>query len=213
MINTLVLAIALVSQDKPVDIPKAQLPKAAECIVCTTNGAGHEQEKPAAGVTYKGKSYYFCHTKEVAEFKKDPDAWVPLPLPRAMSKFELPDTTGKVWNAEAFKDKVVLIDFWATWCAPCKKVKSMAAELAKKHPTLTVLSVSIDEKRADLDKFLGKEKFDGPVLHDSMKVWADWRVRSIPALFLVKDGQVVGQWAGVPEKSELAAAVEAAVKR
>ena len=213
MLNTIFLAVALFAQDKPTDIPKAQLPKAAECIVCTSKGAGHEEEKPAAGVMYKGKAYYFCNTKEVAEFKKDPDAWVPLPLPRAMAKFDLADLDGKVWNADAFKNKVVLIDFWATWCGPCKQVKPMVADQAAKHKSLVVLSVSIDEKKADLDKFLAKEKFVGPVLHDTKQVWAAWRVKGIPMLFLVKNGHVVAQWTGIPDKKELADAVGAATKR
>jgi thiol-disulfide isomerase/thioredoxin len=212
MFNTLVIAFALLAQDKPVDIPKAQLPKAAECVVCSANGGGHGEEKPAAGVTYKGKSYYFCNTKEVADFKKDPESWTPLPLPRTMAKFDLADLSGKMWNADAFEDRVVLIDFWATWCVPCKQVKQIVAELAKKHAALTVLSVSIDEKRADLDKFLGKEKFDGPVLHDTQKVWSAWRVRAIPAVFLVKNGQVVAQWTGVPDKKGLTTAVESAIR-
>lgn len=212
MLTTLFLTVALIAQNKPTDIPKAQLPKAAECVICSSNGAGHEEEKPIAGVMFKGKAYFFCNASEVKEFKKDPESWVPLPLPRAMAKFDLTDFSGKVWNAEAFKDRVVLIDYWATWCGPCKQVKPMVAELAKKHAALSVLSVSIDEKKADLDKFLAKQKFDGPVLHDTKQVWAAWRVKSIPALFLVKNGQVIGQWTGVPDKKELSSQVEGALK-
>lgn len=212
MLTTLLLTVALVAQDKPTDIPKAQLPKAAECVVCSAGGAGHEEEKPAAGVMYKGKPYYFCNAKEIAEFKKDPEAFIPLPLPRAMAKFDLADTSGKVWNAEAFKDKVVLIDFWATWCGPCKQVKPMVVELAKKNPSLVVLSVSIDEDKQALDKFLVKEKFVGPVVHDTKQTWSNWRVSAIPALFLVKDGQVVAQWTGVPKKQDLTSTVGAVLK-
>jgi thiol-disulfide isomerase/thioredoxin len=211
MISTLLLTVALFAQDKPTDIPKAQLPKAAECVVCSMNGAGHEEEKPAGGLMYRGKAFYFCNSKEIADFKKDPEAFIPLPLPRAMAKFDLVDLGGKVWNAEAFKDKVILVDFWATWCGPCKQVKPIVAEQAAKHRDLLVLSVSIDEKKADLDKFLAKEKFVGPVLHDTKQVWAAWRVRAIPMLFLVKNGQVIAQWTGVPDKKALASAVETAL--
>lgn len=211
MIATL-FAVVLLTQDKPTDIPKGELPKAAICVVCTANGAGHEEERPAAGVMYKGVAYYFCSSKEVAEFKKDPESWIPLPLPRAMAKFDLVDMGGKTWNPEAFKEKVVLIDFWATWCGPCKQVKPLVAALAKKHKGLTVLSVSIDEKRSELDKFLKKESFDGPVLHDSKQVWAGWRVKAIPAVFLVKNGQVVAQWTGVPDSKEIADSVALAVE-
>lgn len=211
MTNFIFMAFMLVAaQDKPVDIAKTQLPKSALCVVCTANGAGHEEEKPAAGVSYKGIDYYFCNVKEVAVFKKDPEAYIPPILPRPMMKFDLLDTENKLWNAETFKDKIVHIDFWATWCGPCKQVKPMVAELAKKHKNLIVLSVSIDEKKADLEKFLKKEKFVGPVLHDTSQVWQSWKVRAIPALFLVKNGQVIAQWTGVPSKTELTKTIEGA---
>ena len=214
MANVLLLATILVTlQDKPTDIARAQLPKSALCVVCSANGAGHEEEKPAAGVLYKGTAYYFCNKSEVAVFKKDPEADNTQSLPREMAKFGLTDRVGKVWSAEAFKDKVVLIDFWATWCGPCREVKRMVAELAKKHKDLTVLSVSIDENKADLDKFLTKQKFEGPVLHDTRLVWQAWKVRAIPAMFLVKNGQVVAQWTGVPKKKSLTFEVARALKK
>ena len=102
MLTTLLLTVALIAQDKPTDIPKAQLPKAAECVVCSAGGAGHEEEKPAAGVMYKGKPYYFCNAKEIAGFKKDPESFIPLPLPRPMAKFDLVDTYGNVRVCTAF---------------------------------------------------------------------------------------------------------------
>lgn len=206
------VAAFAVAQERPEQIDKKDLPKTAVATFCGTEGKT-ELERPNVGYRYKGKSYYFCDQPATKAFLKDPEGFLPLPLPRPMAKFDLKDLAGKTWTAEAFKDKVVLIDFWATWCGPCKQVKPIIAEQASKHKELVVLSVSIDEKRADLEKFLAKEKFVGPVLHDTAQVWAAWRVKAIPMLFLVKNGQVIAQWTGVPDKKELAAAVESAVKR
>lgn len=195
MINLLFIAA---TQDKPVIIPKAELPKTDQfCTVCEADGNGHGAEKAAAGVRYQGTEYYFCHSNEVAKFIKDPAGYLPPVLPRPAPKFELADTTGTMWNAESMKGKVVLLDFWATWCVPCKEMKPVIERLHKKAgENLTVLSVSIDEKKADFDKFLTKTKFTNPVLFDHAQTWGAWRVRVVPTFFLVKDGKIVEQWSG-----------------
>lgn len=200
-----VFFVALIGiQDVVVDIPKAELPKAEHCVVCTSNGEDHGTEEPVAGVRYKGKSYFFCNAKEVSAFKKDPESYMPPVLPRAMPKFDLTDLTGKVWNEDVLQGKVVLIDYWATWCVPCREMKPIVDRVRNQFldKGFEVLSVSIDEKRADLDKFLKKNKFDNPILHDQKQTWSNWRVRVVPTFFLVKEGQVIAQWSGkVPEKS------------
>lgn len=189
------LTLILAFQDTPKNIVKKDLPKAAECVVCTAKGGGHGMEKPAAGVTYKGKSYFFCDAGEVAGFVKNPDFFLPLTLPMPL-KFDLTDTTGKAWNEEAFKDKLVLVDFWASWCAPCHALKPKIDKIAEANKGLTVLSVSIDEKKEALDKYIAKKPFSNPVIWDNKSTWVDLRVVSIPALFLVKNGQVIAEFRG-----------------
>ncbi|HMS56057.1 MAG TPA: TlpA disulfide reductase family protein, partial [Fimbriimonadaceae bacterium] len=127
---------------------------------------------------------------------------------------KLSDTKGFVWNAEALKGRVVLLDFWATWCGPCKEMKPVLDRVRKDFVTkqFEVLSISIDEKKGDLDKYLTRVKFENPVLHDSGSVWQGWKVRVLPTFFLVKDGQIIDQWSGKVKESVLRTAVEAATK-
>jgi len=197
-------------QDKPEPIAKKDLPKEAECVICTAGGAGHDLEKPAAGVMYKGKAFYFCNAKEIPTFTKNPDFYLPLDLPMAMPEFNLKDYSGAIWNAEAFKGKLVLLDYWATWCKPCLALKPKLDKIRDtyKGKGFEVVSVSIDEKQETLDKFFAKKKWDNPVVRDTNKTWASLRVVAIPALFLVKDGQVVAQFRGEGDPK----AVESAVK-
>lgn len=203
--------LAIGVQDVPQDVAKKDLPKAAECVVCTAKGAGHEEEKPAAGVAYKGKTYYFCNAKEVAEFKKNPDFYTPLELPMALPAFGLKDQSGRVWDAEAFKGKLVLLDYWATWCKPCLALKPKLDKIrdAYRDKGFEMVSVSIDEKPDVLEKFLKKTPFDNPVVHDDKQTWAKLKILAIPALFLVKDGQVVAVYKGSPNVKEIESDVKA----
>ncbi|MGV3617295.1 MAG: redoxin family protein [Fimbriimonas sp.] len=215
MITFLALA-SLARQDTPQDIPKKDLPKAAVCAICSSNGETHGEEKAAGGVRYGGKSYFFCNASEVAEFKKDPEAYVPPVLPRPAAALKASSLDGKAITLEDYAGKVVLIDFWATWCGPCVKAMPEMDKLFKRHADrgFAVLGVSIDEVPKKAVDFQAKRKFAYPILLDDAKEpsWAAWKVKAIPAIFLVdRKGQVVGQWRGKPDQKAIERAVEKAL--
>ena len=206
--------LGCLAQDKPVAIAKKLLPKKAVCVTCSLNGEGHEEEKPAGGLMYKGKAYYFCNIAEVATFKADPEAYMPVILPRPA-----PESLGKMLDGtevalKDYKDKVLLIDFWATWCSPC--VKAMP-EMQKLHNKLadkgfSAIGISIDEEGAKKVKpFQAKRKFTYPILLDTDKespVWKAFGVHGVPALFLVnRKGEIVQQWTGKINQKEVEKAV------
>ena len=207
------LAFGAKAQDKPVELTKKELPKRALCVICSARGSSEGEEKPVSGVRFKGVSYFFCSGKEADEFKKDPESWVPLPLPRPAPKFNLKTLAGSEVSLESLKGKVLLVDFWATWCKPC--IEGMP-ELQKLHDLysekgLTVLGVSIDEKGEKAVKpFISKKKFSYPIAIDTVEkpMWQAFRVKGIPALFLIDgEGRIVRQWLGKPDKKEVAKAV------
>ena len=105
-LDLLLMGPGALAQDTPEDIAKKDLPKKATCVVCASNGEGHGEEKPAAGVRYKGKSYFFCNAREAVTFKQDPEAFMPpvLPRPRTTLPAERPPArryetrTPATWN-------------------------------------------------------------------------------------------------------------------
>ncbi len=206
------------AQNTPTDIPKKELPKKAICAVCAAKGGGEEEEKPASGVRYRGDAYYFCKSSELIEFKKEPDSWVPLPLPRSAPDFKLKTLSDKEVSKDSFKGKILLLDFWATWCKPCVAAMPDLQKLYEKlaGEGLEILGVSIDDKTAKAVKpFIAKGKFSYPIAIDGGEspAWQAYRVKGIPALFLIdKEGKIVKQWLGKPDKKEVEEAVKALLK-
>jgi thiol-disulfide isomerase/thioredoxin len=102
------------------------------------------------------------------------------------------------------KGRVVLLDFWATWCAPCRKSMPDLQALHDKYSArgLTVIGISIDEGGpAKVQRYVRSKKFTYPIVMDDAKdpAWDAYKVKAIPAAFLLdRDGRVVAQWTGAP---------------
>lgn len=212
----ILLGVGAQAQDTPQDIDKKDLPKKAVCILCTQGGEDHGEEKTAAGVRYKGKNYYFCNVAEVKRFKENPEAFMPPVLPRPAPQMLGQKLEGGSVSLADYKDKVVLVDFWATWCAPCVKVMPDMQKLHDKYADrgFAVVGVSIDEEGAEKVKpFLAKKRFTYPILVDTDKntpLWKAFGVHAIPAVFLInRDGQIVQQWTGKVDKKEVEKAITA----
>ena len=110
--------------------------------------------------------------------------------------FVLPDRDEKNFSdIELRRDKkCVLIDFWASWCNPCRKsipsLKEIYKEFADKG--LEIISISIDKKNEDWQKALDEEQFPWPSLIDTKNVSKEkFDVRAVPTFFLVDENGVV----------------------
>lgn len=96
----------------------------------------------------------------------------------------LPDLAGKV----------VIVDFWASWCGPCKKALPVLADLHKEYGSkgVVVVAVSLDEEKADMETFLRKNPLPFTVVRDPKgKLAEQLGIQGIPVSFVLsKDGKV-----------------------
>lgn len=114
---------------------------------------------------------------------------------RAKVDFTLTDLNGKTWSRSSLKGKVVIVNFWATWCPPCRKEMPDLEELVKMFKgELVVLSIS-DEERKVVEPFIAEHKYTFPVLLDpGRKVHEAYKVDSIPKNFIYdREGKLVAQ--------------------
>ena len=192
----------------------AAAPATAICMVCKVKHGEAEAEPVKATRAHDGQSYGFCSEACAKEFRTDPLAYLPPVFPREAPAFALTDLAGATLSLESLKGRVVLLDFWATWCVPCRRSMPALQALHTRFRArgLTVLGVSIDEKAdAKVRKFVQERAFTYPISIDAgaNPAWQAYRVKAIPAAYLIdRDGKVVAQWTGTaPSLDELEARI------
>jgi len=115
--------------------------------------------------------------------------------------FYLEDLQGKKWELKHFKGKVVFLNFWATWCGPCKDEMPSMEELYKqfKDKDFVFLALSVDYAGVKPVKdFIEKHRYTFPVLIDPKCETLDlFEVKGIPTTFLIdKKGIIIGKAIG-----------------
>ena len=97
-----------------------------------------------------------------------------------------------------FKDRVVVVEFWATWCPPCREAIPHLVKLYNKEKSKGLIVIGLtNEKRksAGIDKFVKKMKMNYIVGTGSTS-GQEYGVRGIPHAFVIADGKII--WAGHP---------------
>jgi peroxiredoxin len=110
--------------------------------------------------------------------------------------FTLTDLQGKPWHLRDLRGKVVLVNFWATWCPPCRKEMPDLDALYQKFKDqgFVVLAIS-DEEAAKVSPFVSERKISYPILLDPERKINDlFQVEGIPVSFVYdRSGKMVAQ--------------------
>jgi peroxiredoxin/YHS domain-containing protein len=206
--STIIMLAALVAVLGGLAVePASAAGRKGMCLVCKVTHGEAEEEEVKAVRTHEGRVYGFCSEKCAKAFDADAAAYIPPTFPRPAPAFSLKALDGAPLSNESLKGKVVLLDFWATWCAPCIKSMPELQALHRKYADrgFAVVGISIDEGGpAKVKKFVASKKITYPIALDSEKnpAWDAYRVKAVPAAFLLdRQGRIIAQWTGAPALS------------
>ena len=98
------------------------------------------------------------------------------------------NVTNESFEAEVMNsEKPVLLDFWASWCGPCKMIAPVLHEIADEHPEIKVCKVNVD---------------------DEMKLAMKFGIQSIPTLIVIKNGKATAQSVGFIPQAQILSMLE-----
>lgn len=144
-------------------------------------------------------SVFACALGFAALIGRVPGAHAAPAPPITAASFVLPGREGVV-DLAAFRGKVVYLDFWASWCGPCRASFPWMTHLARTHAadSLVVIAVNLDKDRALADAFLSDHPAGFRVAFDPSGRTAEaYKVSAMPTSFLIgRDGTVLMRHAG-----------------
>jgi thiol-disulfide isomerase/thioredoxin len=133
----------------------------------------------------------------------------------AAPAFALPTAAGDTVGLERLRGKVVYVDFWASWCGPCKRSFPWMNALQRKYggKGLTIVAINVDKKRPDAERFLTQTPAEFTVVFDAPGATpAAYGVKGMPSSYLLDaQGKVVAVESGFRDEraAELVARIDA----
>jgi thiol-disulfide isomerase/thioredoxin len=117
-----------------------------------------------------------------------------------MPAFLVNDISGNPVSTASFKGKVVLLNFWATWCPPCRAEVPVLVDLAARYKDrVQIVGVSLDDGPDEVKQFVKDEGINYPIVMASREIVAEYGgVPALPTLFVVNpDGKIVQKHEGL----------------
>ena len=140
----------------------------------------------------------------------NPAATAKSAMPTEMVGFSLPDTEGKMHDINEWRGKIVVLNFWATWCPPCRAEVPLFVDTQEKFRKqgLVIVGVAIDKKQ-DVANFIDSYFINYPVLvseEDNTELMARYgnRIATLPySVVMDRNGKIIETHAGAYKKDQL----------
>ncbi len=117
----------------------------------------------------------------------------PLQIGSPAPKFTLPDLNGHQVSLDQFKGRIVMVDFWATWCGPCRMTMPLLGNLEREYrDTMTLLAINLQEPKNVVRDYVQKQNINSQVLLDENgSVGEVYGTDSIPMQVLIDKNGIV----------------------
>jgi peroxiredoxin len=148
-------------------------------------------------------------------FGAAPISAAPLPAGTMAPDFARPGLDGRPVSLSGFRGKLVLLDFWASWCAPCiVELPHLIALQKRETGKLQIIGVSMDDARANAFDVVKHYRLNYPVVMGDVvlgKLYGG--VLGLPEVLLIgRDGRIVKSWRGDFKPADVDASAAAALK-
>jgi len=199
--NKLRLAVGLANLSTEGDFGHQTLQEVATTLADTLiqQPAPDEKGQPAAPYVELAQLVRYEHVQTTMDAPPVKEAMAKLEADdqaRQKADFTLTDLHGKSWTLSQLRGKVVLVNFWATWCPPCRKEMPDLEALYNRFKShgLVILAIS-DEELGKVQPFIAERKITYPVMLDpGRKVNEMFQVEGIPKSFVYnREGKLVAQ--------------------
>lgn len=131
--------------------------------------------------------------------------------------FKLHDLTGNEIRLSDFRGKVVLLNFWATWCAPCLREMPLLEKLHQnyKNQDVQIIGIAVVSRTEDIPKTIEATGVTYPILSGNMQVIADYGYfTSIPQSFIIsRDGTIIKEMEGSFDYTDFEKEIRAALTK
>jgi len=108
--------------------------------------------------------------------------------------------SGQAISLADFQGKVIYLDFWASWCGPCRQSLPLYEQMKSEFPAeaFEIVAINLDESRDDAVRFLEDHPVSYTILMDPAgKSASQWQIQAMPTSFLLdSDGRIIRSWAG-----------------
>jgi cytochrome c biogenesis protein CcmG/thiol:disulfide interchange protein DsbE len=159
-------------------------------------------------------SQFYSSEAKSSDYKKS----VKLLSDKKAADFKLKTLDGKEVKLSDYRGKIVIVDFWATWCPPCRKgipdLISLQEEFKK---NLVVIGISLDQENTikDLKPFIENYKINYPVVLGDQKVVNDYGgISAIPTSFIIdQKGNIVDTHVGLVPKTVYVDQIKSLLKK